>query len=244
MKAVILAGGRGTRLEPYTTVLPKPLVPIGNLPVVEILLWQLVTQGVDDITLTVGYLGELIKAYFSQRPRLMERLRLSYVDETRPTGTAGSLALVPGLDETFLAMNGDILTTLSFKKLVEHHARERAALTIATHTKRIEIDLGVIETDAGGRVIGYREKPSLEHRVSMGIYVYEPRVLSHIERGAHLDFPDLVLKLIAAGEKVASFPSDDIWLDIGRKPDLDRALKEFQAHRAQFCAGFEDEIPE
>lgn len=241
MKAVILAGGKGTRLAPYTTVFPKPLVPIGQYPILEILLRQLHAQGVDDVTLTVGYLGELIRAYFTQRPRLTSTLKLSYVPELKPTGTAGSLASVSGLDETFLVMNGDVLTTLRFQDLVRHHRARDAALTIALHRKKVKIDLGVLSTDDAGNIVDYREKPEFDYRVSMGIYVYEPRVLRHIAPGEYLDFPDLVLRLIAAGERVVGYPSDDIWLDIGRHDDYARATEEFEAHRARFCEGFDFE---
>jgi len=237
MKAVILAGGRGTRLEPYTTVLPKPLVPIGDYPIIEILIHRLLAHGINDITLTVGYLAELIRAYFQQRPSLMEKLKLTYVMEEQPTGTAGSLRMVPDLNETFLVMNGDLLTTLSFQKLLAHHREQEALLTIAVHKKQVNIDLGVLVTDEQGRVKDYREKPQLDYLVSMGIYAYEPRVLEYIEPNSYLDFPDLVLKLLSNGERVASYYSEDVWIDIGRPEEYQKAVKEFEAHRADFGAG-------
>ncbi|MGI8839017.1 MAG: sugar phosphate nucleotidyltransferase [Pyrinomonadaceae bacterium] len=239
MKAVILAGGRGTRLKPYTTVFPKPLVPIGEYPVVEILIRQLSAQGINDITLTVGYLAELLKAYFLQRPSLTAKVQIAYVSEETPTGTAGSLALVPGLQETFLVMNGDVLTTLSFQKLIAYHHEQKAALTIAVHKKHVDIDLGVLVADQDGLITDYREKPKLDYLVSMGIYVYEPHVLRYIKAGVYLDFPDLVLKLIGAGERVVGYHSDDIWLDIGRPEDYQKAVDEFENHQAEFCANFD-----
>lgn len=239
MKAIILAGGKGTRLAPYTTVFPKPLVPIGEYPILEILIRQLIAHGVNDITLTLGYLGELIRAYFLQRPSLMRQFKLSYVTEETPTGTAGSLSLVSGLQETFLVMNGDVLTTLNFQKLIQHHREQEAALTIAMQKKYIDINLGVLIPDENGRITDYREKPKLDYMVSMGIYVYEPRVLGYIEPGAYLDFPDLVLKLIRAGERVVGYHSDDIWLDIGRHEDYHEAVAQFETHRAEFCANFD-----
>ena len=237
MKAVILAGGRGTRLEPYTTVLPKPLVPIGDYPIIEILIHRLLAHGINDITLTVGYLAELIRAYFQQRPSLMEKLKLTYVMEEQPTGTAGSLRMVPDLNETFLVMNGDLLTTLSFQKLLAHHREQEALLTIAVHKKQVNIDLGVLVTDEQGHVKDYREKPQLDYLVSMGIYAYEPRVLEYIEPNSYLDFPDLVLKLLSNGERVVSYYSEDVWIDIGRPEEYQKAVKEFEAHRADFGAG-------
>lgn len=240
MKAVILAGGRGTRLAPYTTAFPKPLVPIGEYPVIEVLIRRLAANGIRDITLTVGYLAELLRAYFTQHPTLTGQLNLTYATEEQPTGTAGSLASVPGLNETFLVMNGDVLTTLDFTKLVAHHRDAGAALTIATQQKRVKIDLGVLVTDEHQNVRGYHEKPEFDYQVSMGIYVYEPRVLRHIPVGEYLDFPDLVLKLIAAGERVVSYPSDDIWLDIGRHEDYENAVRVFECNRAAFLPDIKD----
>jgi NDP-sugar pyrophosphorylase family protein len=240
MKAIILAGGRGARLAPYTTVLPKPLMPIGEYPIIEILVRQLIAQGITDLTLTVGYLAELIRAYFLQRPSLTARLKLSYVSEEKPTGTAGSLSLVPDLNETFLVMNGDLLTTLKFQDLIHHHRERGAALTIAVRKKHVKIDLGVVVTDDDYQITDYREKPELDYQISMGIYVYEPRVLKYVERGEYLDFPDLVLRLIRAGERVVGFPSRDIWLDIGRHEDYQLAVQEFETHREEFCADFDE----
>jgi NDP-mannose synthase len=223
LRAVILAGGKGVRLRPFTVNFPKPLMPLGDSPILEVLIKRLVTFGITDITLTVGHLAELIRAYFHTHNRLTTQIRLRYVDEDEPTGTAGSLASVPDLDETFLVMNGDLLTDLDFNRLVSFHRREGAGLTIAAHRRRVKVDFGVLESDNNNRVIGYNEKPELCYDVSMGIYVYEPRVLKFIAPGTYLDFPDLVLKLIAAGEKVCAMPCDGLWLDIGRPDDYARA---------------------
>ena len=223
MRAVILAGGRGTRLAPYTVNFPKPLMPLGDVPVVEILIRRLIEFGITDITLTLGHLADLVQAYFDQRRGLTEQIDLSFVREEEPTGTAGSLSMVPGLTETFLAMNGDLLTDIDFDALVRHHREQKAMLTIAVHERRTQIDLGVLEFDANRVVTRYLEKPEATHHVSMGIYVYEPGVLEHIEKGRYLDFPDLVLRLIERGEKVSAFLTDCSWLDIGRPDDYARA---------------------
>ena len=223
LRAVILAGGKGVRLRPFTVNFPKPLMPLGDNPILEVLIKRLVTFGITDITLTVGHLAELIKAYFHTHNRLTTQVRLRYVEESEPTGTAGSLASVPNLDDTFLVMNGDLLTDLDFDVLVSFHRREGAALTIAAHRRHVKVDFGVLESDNNYRVIGYNEKPELSYDVSMGIYVYEPRVLKFIAPGTYLDFPDLVLRLIAAEEKVCAMPSDCLWLDIGRPDDYARA---------------------
>lgn len=238
VKTVVLAGGRGTRLAPYTTVFPKPLVPIGDYPILELILRQLIAQGFTDVTVTLGHLAELIKAYFQQRPSLTSQLCLSYAQEETPTGTAGSLAAVPGLDRTFLVMNGDVLTTLDYRELLRFHRENGAALTIAMHRHRVKIDLGVLQIDKENRIVGYREKPEEDHLISMGIYIYEPHVLEYIEPNVYLDFPSLVHKLLAAGESVLGYPNDARWLDIGRPEDYRQALMEFEAHREEFCANF------
>jgi NDP-sugar pyrophosphorylase family protein len=229
-----LAGGKGTRLHPFSVSFPKPLMPLGDKPVLEILVRRLIQFGVRDICLTLGHLGELMRAYFDHRRKLLERINLRYVQEETPTGTAGSLASVGGLDETFLVMNGDLLTDLDFDGLVEFHRKQAAALTIATHTRTIKIDLGVLDFDAEQRITGYREKPVSTYHVSMGIYVYEPRVLSHIEPGNRLDFPDLVLRLLDRGERVCAYPTNCLWLDIGRPDDYAKAQELFAEKREAF----------
>jgi NDP-sugar pyrophosphorylase family protein len=223
LRAIILAGGKGVRLRPFTVNFPKPLVPLGDEPVVEVLIQRLLQFGITDITLSLGHLAELIKAYFHYRTQLTNRCQIRYVKEDEPTGTAGSLALVSGLADTFLVMNGDLLTDLNFHELVAFHRQKKAALTVATQQRKVKIDLGVLEFDSDFRVHSYHEKPETTYDVSMGIYVYEPRVLPFIEKGQYLDFPDLVLKLISAGERVSAFPTDCLWLDIGRPDDYAKA---------------------
>jgi NDP-sugar pyrophosphorylase family protein len=234
LRAVILAGGKGVRLHPFTINFPKPLVPLGDTPVIEVLMQRLVNSGVTDVTLTLGHLAELIKAYFHHRKQFTSQLKLRYIEEEEPTGTAGSLAFVPGLKETFLVMNGDLLTDLDLNALVAFHRRQKATLTIATHKRHVKIDLGVLEFDSDHRVTAYVEKPQQTHHVSMGVYVYEPRVLRFIARGQYLDFPNLVLKLMQAGEKVCAFPADCLWLDIGRPDDYARAQELFAERRNAF----------
>jgi NDP-mannose synthase len=234
VRAVILAGGRGVRLQPFTVNFPKPLVPLGDTPVIEVLMRRLVSFGITDITLTLGHLAELIKAYFGHRQQLAKQITLRYVDEERPTGTAGSLSLVSGLDKTFLVMNGDLLTDIDFNKLVAFHRKQRSALTIATHTRRVKIDLGVLEFDHDYRIKAYVEKPEKSYQVSMGVYVYEPTVLKHIDHGKYLDFPDLVLRLLDRGEKVCAYPTECRWLDIGRPDDYARAQELFADERERY----------
>ena len=228
MRAVILAGGLGMRLRPFTTILPKPLLPIGDRPILEIILRQLAAAGFTKADLCVGHLGELIRVYFNEGTRLPDGLELDWHWEPdEPLGTAGALGVVPGLDGTFLAMNGDILTTLNYGALVEHHRREGAALTIAMHAKRVDIDLGVLELD-GTRVTAYHEKPTLHYDVSMGIYVYEAQVLKHLPAAGPCQFPELVQLLLAAGEPVSAFRSDAEWYDIGTIGEYERAVSELE----------------
>jgi NDP-sugar pyrophosphorylase family protein len=234
MRAVILAGGKGTRLYPFTINFPKPLVPLGNTPVLEVLLERLISYQITDVTLTLGHLAELMRAYFERRKDINDRMHLRYVEEEEPTGTAGSLALVPDLDKTFLVMNGDLLTNINFNELVQFHREKKAAITIAVHRRQVKIDLGVLDFDDSYQITGYHEKPTMDYHVSMGIYVYEPRVLQYIEKGTYLDFPTLVLRLLAAGETVVAYPTDCMWLDIGRPDDYARAQELFTNSHEEF----------
>jgi len=224
MRAVILAGGLGMRLRPYTAILPKPLVPVGDRPILERILRALAASGVSKIDLCIGHLGELIQVYFSQGRTLPDGLELAWHWEEQPLGTAGALKLVPGLDDTFIVMNGDVLTTLDYAALVAHHRSSGAALTVAMHAKRVDINLGVIETE-DGHITGYREKPTLHYDVSMGVYVYEPRALAHLPEGA-CQFPDLVHRLLDAGEPVAAYRNDAEWYDIGTFTEYERAVRD------------------
>ncbi|MCP3875276.1 MAG: NTP transferase domain-containing protein [Desulfobacteraceae bacterium] len=233
MKAVILAGGKGTRLAPYTTVFPKPLMPIGNVPILEIILWQLQFFGISEANLACGYMAELINSYLMNRS-ISGKLEIKYHREDHPLGTSGALANIDGLDDTFLVMNGDILTTLDYSKLIQSHKDTQAALTIAITQKKIPIELGVLELDERQIVTGYTEKPVQEFPASTGIYIYDPRVLDYIEKNIYLDFPTLVLRLIAAGEKVVGFPINTFWLDIGNKDDYEQAHREFEKQKTAF----------
>ncbi len=232
MKAIVLAGGKGTRLLPYTRVFPKPLVPIGDMPILEVLLRQMKRAGIGEVVLTVGHLAALLRAFFQDGAEL--GLNITYSYEETPLGTAGPLALVDGLDETFLVANGDVLTTLPIADLVTFHKQQGAAATIAMHARQVKVDLGVIEVDGGWRVKDYIEKPAYDYLVSMGLYVFEPRVLRFIPRGQYLDFPDLIKRLLAAGEPVAGFPFTGYWQDLGRPDDYEQAVKDFEAMRGEF----------
>jgi NDP-sugar pyrophosphorylase family protein len=232
MKAIILAGGKGTRLAPYTTVLPKPLMPIDDVPILEIVIRQLAHHGFTDLTLAVGYLAELLMAYCGDGSKF--GLNISYSREETPLGTAGPIALVPNLTEPFLVMNGDLLTTLPYRDMWRYHRQQEAIATLATYQRQVKIDLGVIETDGNRRVTGYIEKPTYHYTVSTGVYIFEPEILTYIEPGRRLDLPELVLRLLAQGKKVSSYPFDGRWLDIGRYDDYQEAVQIFETHRDEF----------
>jgi NDP-sugar pyrophosphorylase family protein len=231
MRAVILAGGLGTRLRPYTTVIPKPLVPIGDRPVLEHIIRSLVRAGVDHFDLCVNHLGELILIYLANAD-IPPEIRVAFHWESEPLGTAGALATVPDLNGTFLVVNGDVLTTLDYRELFEHHEQQGAALTVAMRSKRVTIDLGVIEED-GGLVRNYIEKPSLSYQVSMGAYVYDERALAYLPEGM-CQFPDLVLRLLDAGERVVAFESDADWFDIGTVGEYERAAADVERYPEKY----------
>ena len=232
MKAVVLAGGKGTRLAPYTTILPKPLMPIDDMPILEVLLRQMKRAGINHVVLTVGHLASLLHAYFGDGSQW--NLDITYSQEQIPLGTAGPLSLVQGLDKTFLVTNGDVLTNLNIKKLIAFHKEKGGIATIAAHRRQVKIDLGVIQCDGNDRVSGYIEKPTTDYTVSMGVYVFEPRVLEYIPVGQYLDFPDLILKMIASGETVSGYTFDGYWMDLGRPDDYVKANEDFSNMKKQF----------
>jgi NDP-sugar pyrophosphorylase family protein len=232
MKAIVLAGGKGTRLAPYTKILPKPLMPIGEMPILEVILRQMKSAGVNRVILTVGHLSELLRAFFQDGHQWGLQIEYSY--EQCPLGTAGPIALIDGLTDTFLVTNGDVLTTLCLHDLINFHREQHAAATIAVHHRKVKIDLGVVEMDASSQINGYIEKPTYDYCVSMGIYVFEPRVITYIPQGQYLDFPDLVKKMIAAGEKVVGYHFEGYWQDLGRPDDYEIASQDFEKSRSQF----------
>jgi NDP-sugar pyrophosphorylase family protein len=224
---VILAGGKGTRLAPYTSVLPKPLMPIGERAILEVVVEQLADSGFRSVTLCVGYLSHLIQAVLSNGSG--RRVSMSYVHEKDPLGTAGPLRLVDGIEGTFLAMNGDVLTTLPYSDLVQQHRASGNVLTIATHRRTTRVDYGVLHLNGRqhqdvSRVTAYEEKPEFSWTVSMGIYVMEPEALEYIPPGRYFDFPDLVQALLQADRPIGAYVYDGFWLDIGRHEDYQHAV--------------------
>lgn len=235
MKAIILAGGKGTRLAPYTNILPKPLMPIGDKPILEILIHQIKHAGIQKVVLTVGHLSSLIESYFKDGAQF--GVDLKYSLEDKPLGTAGPLALVKNLNKSFLVTNGDVLSDISIANFMEYHEKRGAAATIALYNKAVKIDLGVIQLDGDEKVIGYDEKPTFTFPVSMGIYAFEPRVLEYIPKNEYLDFPDLILRLIENNELVCSYKFDGYWRDLGNRDDYEQAMKDFEEMRQIFLPG-------
>jgi NDP-sugar pyrophosphorylase family protein len=231
MRAVILAGGKGTRLAPYTTVLPKPLMPIGEMPILEVVMRQLCYYGIRRITLAVGYLAELLMAYCGNGSKF--GVELDYSREEQPLGTAGPISLIKNLNETFLVMNGDLLTTIDYGAMWKYHKERGVIATLASYRREVKIDLGVIESEDGW-VKDYIEKPTYHYAVSTGIYIFEPEVLEFMEPGQRLDLPGLVLRMMQANKKVNIYNFNGYWLDIGRPDDYESAIAEFSAHRDEF----------
>jgi NDP-mannose synthase len=235
LRAVVLAGGRGTRLAPYTSVLPKPLMPVGDRAILEIVVDQLGACGVKQISFCVGYLAHLIRAVFEQTHVDVD---ISYVHEEEALGTAAPLRLVGDLNETFLVMNGDVLTTLDYAELVRFHRENGHVLTIATHERHIKINYGMLHIDDSSRVSDFEEKPEIISPVSMGIYVMEPSVIDYIPVGTYFDFPDLVRELLAANVPIGAYRYDGIWFDIGRHEDYEEAVEAWEAVVGSTNGGF------
>lgn len=222
MQAVILAGGRGSRLEPFTRVLPKPLFPIGDEPILSILVRQLQRAGATEIIMCVGYLADLIRAYFQDGSRF--GLPIRYALETSPLGTAGPLRNIDGLAEDFLVVNGDELTALDFQALYSYHLDMKAVMTVAVQQKSISTSFGVLQVE-NGQVIAYREKPTLNFWASMGIYVLQRQMLKYIPENICFDMPDLVQKILSGEARIIGFENQDPWLDIGTWEDWEKAQK-------------------
>ena len=235
MDAVILAGGKGTRLAPYTTIFPKPLMPIGDVPILDVVLRQLKSHGFKKVIMAVGYLAELLETYFGNGSKY--GIDIQYSRESKPLGTAGPLSLIGNLTSPFLVMNGDVLTTLSYSALINYHKEKAAVATIAMHQRTVDVDFGIIELNTNSKITDYIEKPRLRYVVSMGIYIFETKVLSYIKPNEKIDFPDLVRKLLANNERVIGYPSHDYWLDIGRQDDYEKAIGEFEQNRKKFLPG-------
>lgn len=227
MEAVILAGGRGTRLRPYTTAIPKPLVPVGDHPILAIVLRQLKDAGVTKVTLTLSHFAEIIMAVFGNGEKY--GLEIAYSIEDRPLGTVAPLRLVKNLPERFIVMNGDLLTDMDYRAAYESHAASGAELTVATFKRDAKIDLGVIEIDEETRrAIGFREKPTYHFNVSTGIYVYNRTLLDRVPSDRPYGLDNLVLDMLRDKIPINTYPHGGYWLDIGRPDDYEQANQDVE----------------
>ncbi len=225
MIAVIQAGGQGARLKPYTLVLPKPLMPVGGLPVIEMLLKWLRRNGIHKAYITTGYLGHLIRSLCGNGEQW--DIELAYSVEPEPLGTVGALQLLSEyLDETFLVLNGDLITDLNLRAFYEFHKRNSGLLSIAVTDKNVRVDLGVLETE-GDQVADFKEKPSYRFQVSMGVYLMEPEILKFIPKGVPFGFDDLMLNMLDQSVPVYVYRHQGAWMDIGRPEDFQRAQELF-----------------
>ncbi|RME81613.1 MAG: nucleotidyltransferase [Zetaproteobacteria bacterium] len=232
MKAVIQAGGKGTRLRPYTLVLPKPLMPVGDRPVIELLLKWLRRNGVEEAFVTTGYLGHLIRAVCGDGSQW--DMRIHYSEEPEPLGTVGALRLVEdALTETFLMLNGDLITDLDLRAFREAHQQSGALVSVAVARKDVRVDLGVIEAD-DGFLIGFKEKPVMAFLVSMGVYCMEPQVIDLIPRGVPFGFDDLMHAMLDRKLPVHVYEHHGIWMDIGRPEDYQKAQRLVSEHESLF----------
>lgn len=232
LQAVILAGGKGTRLRPYTTSLPKPLVPVGDRPILEILLIQLARQGFRDVVLSTGHLAELIRAYCGNGGKW--GLRIRYSHEDRPLSTAGALRGIRSLAPHFLVVNGDILTDLDYRALFRFHLKNSAAATLGVVGRESRVDYGVIKLGPKSTLGDYIEKPSLPYLVSMGVNVFDRRAMRLIRPGEALGLPDFILRLKKMGKTVICRKHPGHWLDIGRPEDYQAAQELFTSAPRRF----------
>ena len=225
-RAIILAGGKGTRLRPYTISIPKPLVPIGDTPILEIIIKQLIKNGFSHITITLNHLSELIHAFFGDGSKY--GIKIDYSHESKALSTMGPLTLVNDLPDNFLVMNGDVITDLNFDKFFGDHLKNDNIFTIASYIRNDKIEYGVLEKDENNKLIGFNEKPIYSFCVSMGIYAVSKRVLKYIPENKFFGFDDLMYKLIQEKEYASLYKHNGYWLDIGRPDDYEKALEDIK----------------
>ena len=234
MKAIVMAGGKGARLLPYTALLPKPLMPIGDMPILELLLRQMKHHGVQEVILAVNHLAHLISSFFGHGEKL--GLKITYSIEDRPLGTAGPIAAnLDKLSEHFLVSNGDLLTTLNFKAMMTAHLESGASATLAAHRRTAQMEFGALTIESDDSITEVREKPTLHFNAGMGMYVLSREAVgAFCQPDEYLDMPDLVRNLIDRGDRVRAYMEDCTWLDIGRPEDYGAAQEQFTANRGFF----------
>ena len=232
--AVILAGGKGTRLKPFTMTIPKPLLPLGDVPILEVVLKQLAQAGFKRVVLTLGHMAPIFQAQVGDGSKF--GMEIKHLIEDEPLGTAGPLRLIPDLENDFLVMNGDLLTTLNFRELLHFHREKQAFGTISLQRREVRIDYGVIHTNGDGMLNDYVEKPTIPYEVSMGINALSRKCLDFIPRTGKFDMPSLMLAMHKAGHRVMCYRPTCYWKDIGRFDDYQEASADFDADPGRFLA--------
>ncbi|MBN1698106.1 MAG: nucleotidyltransferase family protein [Spirochaetales bacterium] len=236
MQAIILAGGKGTRLYPYTVSIPKPLIPVGDVPIIEIVLTQLAAAGFTDIILALGYMADMLKAYVGDGSKYGVSVTCSI--EEKPLGTIAPLKLMSdNLEDDFLVMNGDLLTDIDYKGLYDYHMKQNSKATVATYVKKTKLQLGVIENDGEHRIVRFSEKPVLENKVSMGIYIFNKAIIDYIPDNDYFGFDSLMYDMTEKRDRVYSYEFDGRWFDIGMHEDLVTASEEFLSNRHIYLPG-------
>lgn len=226
MRAIILAGGKGTRLRPYTTLIPKPLVPLGGqYSILEIIILQLKKAGFSHVTLAINHLAQLIKAYFGNGEQFA--IKIDYSLEEQELSTIGPLSLIDDLPDNFLVMNGDILCDLDYGQFLRSHIDGRHEISVSTFKREVNVDFGVLTYDHNHILTGFFEKPMYQFDVSMGIYALNRKIISALEKGQKYGFDNLMLDSLAFNRSVNIIPFDGYWLDIGRPDDYDNANENF-----------------
>ena len=231
-QAIILAGGQGSRLRPYTTILPKPLLPLGEFPIAEIIIRQLKKFHIKNIVISTGHLAGLIEAFFGNGKRW--GVNISYVQEESPLGTAGAIKLVKNVEDNFLVINGDVLTNVHFGALLKFHQGKKNIATITVKERKVITDFGVIETNTRGELADYIEKPQHKSLVSMGIYILNKRCGDYIRRGESIGIPELMLRMKKCRETINCFKTKALWWDLGRLDDFQAAQEIFEKYKKQF----------
>ena len=236
MQALVLAGGRGTRLAPYTLVLPKPMLPIGGEPIIYTIVTQLARYGFNDIIVSLGYLGELIEVYFKAEENVPSGCTIRFVRETTPLGTAGAIGLIEDLADDFLVINGDILTSLDFREVFAYHREQESTMTVAVGVKEIKLNVGIVKMDDANRVLSIEEKPTYRFNDSMGIYVCNRQVLEYMVPDVRIDATDLMEQLIRDSHAVHGYRNDEdyYWIDIGQHAEFENASRIFAENRDKF----------
>ena len=225
-RAVILAGGKGTRLKPYTISLPKPLVPVGDMPILEIIIRQLTKSGFDHITITINHMADIIRAYCGDGTKW--GIKIDYSLEDKPLSTMGPLKLIKDLPEDFLVMNGDVLTDLDFNSFYEDHVKSQDIFTISAYSRDQKVDYGVLEVGNGNKLVNFVEKPVTRYNVSMGVYMANKKILDYIPENQLYGFDHLMLDLIRFHNPATVKVHSGYWLDIGRPDDYEKACKDVE----------------